>query len=37
MSGENAAALEEYRLAANRTTSMPERHYLMRRAAQLGH
>jgi RNA polymerase sigma factor (sigma-70 family) len=35
MSGNDAAALEEYRLAANRTTSTPERHYLMHRAAQL--
>jgi RNA polymerase sigma factor (sigma-70 family) len=33
MSGDDEAAVEEYRLAANRTTSMPERHYLMHRAA----
>jgi predicted RNA polymerase sigma factor len=35
MSGDRAAALAEYRQAANRTTSTPERHYLMGRAAQL--
>jgi len=37
MAGDDAGALEEYRQAANRTTSMPERHYLMHRAAQLSH
>ena len=36
MSGDDAGALEEYRLAANKTTSIPERHYLLARAAQLG-
>jgi RNA polymerase sigma factor (sigma-70 family) len=35
LSGNHAAAVEEYRQAANRTTSTPERHYLMDRAARL--
>jgi predicted RNA polymerase sigma factor len=35
MSGDDEAAVEEYRLAANRTTSAPERHYLMHRAARI--
>ncbi|MPZ85549.1 MAG: sigma-70 family RNA polymerase sigma factor [Actinophytocola sp.] len=37
MAGDREAAVEQYRLAAARTTSMPERHYLMHRAAQLSH
>jgi RNA polymerase sigma factor (sigma-70 family) len=35
MSGDDEAAVEEYRLAANQTTSAPERHYLMHRAARI--
>ncbi|MGH3761245.1 RNA polymerase sigma factor [Actinophytocola sp.] len=35
MSGDHEEAVDQYRAAANRTTSMPERHYLMHRAAQL--
>ena len=35
MAGDHEAAVAQYRLAANRTTSVPERHYLMHRAAQL--
>ncbi len=34
MAGEHAAAAEEYRAAAGRTTSLPEQHYLTIRAAQ---
>jgi RNA polymerase sigma factor (sigma-70 family) len=33
--GEHAAAIEHYRLAAERTTSLPERHYLLTKAARL--
>ncbi|MGW7367638.1 RNA polymerase sigma factor [Streptomyces sp. NPDC054841] len=36
MAGEREAAAENYRAAANRTTSLPERHYLAIRAARLG-
>jgi RNA polymerase sigma factor (sigma-70 family) len=36
MSGDGTGALAEYRLAANKTTSIPERHYLLHRATQLG-
>jgi RNA polymerase sigma factor (sigma-70 family) len=35
MAGDFEAAIESYRAAANRTTSLPERHYLTIRAAQL--
>jgi RNA polymerase sigma factor (sigma-70 family) len=35
MAGDRQAAIEDYRAAANRTTSLPERHYLTIRAAQL--
>jgi len=35
MAGEHAAAVEEYRAAAGRTTSLPEQHYLTIRAAQV--
>ncbi|WP_425544356.1 RNA polymerase sigma factor [Actinomadura alba] len=35
MAGERSAAAESYRLAANLTTSVPERHYLTTRAARL--
>jgi predicted RNA polymerase sigma factor len=35
MAGERAGALDCYREAARRTTSLPERHYLERRAATL--
>jgi RNA polymerase sigma factor (sigma-70 family) len=35
MAGDPQAAVESYRAAANRTTSIPERHYLTTRAAQL--
>ncbi|HET6359123.1 RNA polymerase sigma factor [Streptomyces sp.] len=35
MAGDLQAAIESYRAAANRTTSLPERHYLTIRAAQL--
>ncbi len=34
MAGDDAAAAEQYRLAARRTTSRPEQHYLTIRAAQ---
>ncbi len=33
--GDTHAALADYRLAAARTTSMPEREYLLKRAARL--
>ena len=33
--GDNAAAIENYRLAAARTTSLPERNYLLSQAARL--
>jgi RNA polymerase sigma factor (sigma-70 family) len=36
MAGDRQAAVESYRAAANRTTSIPERHYLTYRAARLG-
>jgi predicted RNA polymerase sigma factor len=35
MAGDEDAAFEEYRVAANKTTSVPERLYLMQRAAAL--
>ncbi|MEY9962528.1 RNA polymerase sigma factor (sigma-70 family) [Streptacidiphilus sp. MAP12-16] len=35
MAGDFGAAIESYRAAANRTTSLPERHYLTIRAAKL--
>ncbi|WP_406277617.1 hypothetical protein OHT93_35400 [Streptomyces sp. NBC_00191] len=35
MADDFQAAIESYRAAANRTTSLPERHYLTIRAAQL--
>lgn len=35
MAGETEAALEHYRAAANRTTSLPEQRYLTARAARL--
>jgi RNA polymerase sigma factor (sigma-70 family) len=35
MSGDETAAVAEYRAASNKATSLPERHYLMDRAAQL--
>ncbi|MET8679740.1 hypothetical protein ABZW18_19720 [Streptomyces sp. NPDC004647] len=35
MAGDRQAAVENYRVAASRTTSLPERHYLSIRAAQL--
>jgi predicted RNA polymerase sigma factor len=35
MSGEREAAIAEYRLAAERTNSLPEQRYLTRQAAQL--
>ncbi len=35
MAGENGTAIEQYRLAARRTTSQPERDYLTARAARL--
>jgi len=36
MAGDDDAARESYRLAARRTTSLPERRYLETRAARLG-
>ncbi|WP_307665724.1 RNA polymerase sigma factor [Streptomyces sp. V1I1] len=36
MAGDREAAAENYRAAASRTTSLPERHYLTLRAARLG-
>jgi RNA polymerase sigma factor (sigma-70 family) len=36
MSGDDAAALAEYRQAANKTTSVPERDHLLHRATELG-
>ena len=36
MAGDREAAIAHYRLAANRTTSLPERNYLMTQAARLG-
>jgi predicted RNA polymerase sigma factor len=35
MAGDSAAALEHYRAAANRTTSLPEQRYLTTRADRL--
>ena len=35
MSGDHAAAIEHFRIAAGRTTSLPERDYLMTQAARL--
>ena len=35
MSGDRQAAIDRYRVAANRTTSLPERNYLMTQAARL--
>ena len=35
MAGDLAAATEHYRIAANRTTSLPERNYLLMQAARL--
>ena len=36
MSGDHPAAIAHYRIAAGRTTSLPERNYLMTQAARLG-
>jgi RNA polymerase sigma factor (sigma-70 family) len=36
MAGDHAAAIDSYRIAARRTTSLPERRYLEGRAARLG-
>lgn len=36
MAGDHASAIEHYRTAAGRTTSLPERNYLIRQAARLG-
>ncbi len=36
MAGDWAAAIAHYRIAANRTTSIPERNYLITQAARLG-
>ncbi len=36
MAGESEAAIEQYRIAAERATSIPERNYLMMQAARLG-
>jgi predicted RNA polymerase sigma factor len=36
MAGERDAAIAEYRVAAGRTTSVPEQHYLLTQAARLG-
>ncbi|MFF4233573.1 RNA polymerase sigma factor [Streptomyces sp. NPDC001820] len=36
MAGDREAAAENFRIAASRTTSLPERHYLTLRAARLG-
>ena len=35
MAGNREAAIEQYRLAASRTASVPERNYLLNRAARL--
>jgi RNA polymerase sigma factor (sigma-70 family) len=35
MSGDTEGAIDEYRIAANRTNSLPEQHYLTTRAARL--
>ncbi|HWO14376.1 MAG TPA: DUF6596 domain-containing protein, partial [Polyangiaceae bacterium] len=34
--GDHAAAIEQYRIAAERTASIPERNYLLMKAARLG-
>jgi predicted RNA polymerase sigma factor len=36
LAGDRARALAHYRAAAERTTSLPERNYLIARAARLG-
>ena len=36
LAGDHAAAIAHYRIAANRTTSLPERNYLILQAARLG-
>ena len=36
IAGDRWAAIAHYRTAAERTTSIPERHYLMTQAARLG-
>jgi predicted RNA polymerase sigma factor len=36
MAGDAEAAVAEYRAAAERTTSVPEQHYLITQAARLG-
>jgi predicted RNA polymerase sigma factor len=36
MAGDHQTATAQYRLAASRTTSIPERNYLLRQAARLG-
>ena len=35
MAGDHQAAITHYRIAANRTTSIPERNYLIKQAARL--
>ena len=35
LAGDHAAAIAHYRIAANRTTSVPERNYLVLQAARL--
>jgi hypothetical protein len=35
MAGDHQAAIAHYRAAAGRTTSIPERHYLITQAARL--
>jgi predicted RNA polymerase sigma factor len=35
MAGNRSAAIEHFRLAASRTASLPERNYLLNRAARL--
>jgi predicted RNA polymerase sigma factor len=37
MSGDPAGAIAHYKLAAERTTSLPERNYLLTQIARLGH
>jgi len=37
MAGDPCGAIEEYRLAASKTTNIPERDYLLRQAARLSH
>ena len=36
MAGDREAAIEHYRIAAGKTTSLPERNYLITQAARLG-